>query len=163
MTVPEHCILGIDPGLSGAVAFYFPSRPTLIASDDVPVAGDEVDAATLAQRIRQIAPTVAVIENVHAMPKQGVVSMFRFGRAFGAVLGVVAALGIPAHLVAPGRWKRHFRLASDKEDSRALALRLWPTSEQFSRKRDHGRAEAALLARYGGEVLLPTPDQRGAA
>lgn len=150
----EPCILGIDPGLSGAVAFYFPSRSDLIAADDVPLAGKEIDAATLARRIAQMAPTMAVIEIVGAMPKQGVSSTFRFGQAYGTVRGVVAALGVPTHLVTPGLWKRHWRLGSDKEQARALALRLWPTSAHFSRKKDHGRAEAALIARYGAEVLL---------
>lgn len=150
----EHCIMGIDPGLSGAVAFYSPSAPDRIAVDDTPVAAGEVDAATLSARIRQMAPTVAVIELVGARPGQGVVSMFNFGRATGVVTGVVLACGVPLHRVASGRWKKHFRLDSDKENARALALRLWPTSGHFSRKKDHGRAEAALIARYGAEVIL---------
>lgn len=154
MTAAEHCIMGVDPGLSGAIAFYFQGHPALIAAEDVPVAGGEIDAATLAQRIRQMSPTCTVIELVGAMPKQGVSSTFRFGVAFGVIRGVVSALGIPTHLVAPTRWKKHFRLPADKEAARALALRLWPTSQHFSRKKDHGRAEAALLAKYGAEVIL---------
>lgn len=150
----EPCILGIDPGASGAVAFYFPSASDRIAVDDAPIAAGEVDAATLAARIRQMAPTMAVIELVGARPGQGVVSMFRFGQATGVVTGVVLACGVPLYRVAPGRWKKHFRLSSDKEEARALALRLWPSSAHFSRKKDHGRAEAALIARYGAEVLL---------
>lgn len=150
----EHCILGIDPGLSGAISFYFPSSPDRIGAEDVPVAGNEIDVGTLAARLRQMAPTIAVIEHVASMPKQGVSSTFKFGMAFGVVRGVVGALGIPVHLVAPTRWKRHFRLAADKEEARALALRLWPTSAHFSRRKDHGRAEAALLARFGAEVIL---------
>jgi hypothetical protein len=150
---PEPCILGIDPGFWGAVAFYFPARPNMIGVEDVPVAGGEIDAATLARRIAQMAPTFVVIEHVGAMPKQGVSSTFRFGVAFGIVRGVVSALGIPTHLVAPTRWKRYFRLTADKDTARALALRLWPASEHFSRKRDHNRAEAALLARFGAKTL----------
>ena len=147
------CILGVDPGLSGALAFYFPASPSHIVAEDIPVAGGAIDAATLAQRIAQMRPTMAVIELVGAMPKQGVSSTFKFGRAFGTVIGVVAALGIPTHFVAPTRWKRHFRLNANKDDARALALRLWPTAECFSRKKDHGRGEASLLARYGAETL----------
>lgn len=150
----ELCIIGIDPGLSGAVAFYFPTAPNQIVAEDVPTAGAEIDAATLAQRIGQMRPTLAVIELVGAMPKQGVSSTFKFGQAFGVVRGVVSALGIPIHLVAPTVWKRHFKLSKDKEEARALALRLWPQADCFSRKKDHGRAEAALLARYGAEILL---------
>jgi len=151
----ELCILGVDPGLSGAIAFYFPSRPGLISAEDIPVAGNEVDAASLAARCRQLAPSVAIVELVASMPKQGVASTFRFGQAFGTARGVIAALEIPTHLVAPTRWKRHFQLSADKEGARALALRLWPSrADIFGRKRDHGRAEAALLARYGAEVIL---------
>lgn len=154
----EACILGIDPGLSGAIAFYWPSEPNLVTAEDVPVVGSEIDAATLAQRIGQMCPTMAVIETVGAMPRQGVSSMFRFGMAAGVVRGIVSALGVPTHLVAPTVWKRHFRLSKDKEEARALALRLWPQAECFSRKKHHGRAEAALLARYGAEVLLRFPE-----
>jgi hypothetical protein len=153
MSGPEHCIIGIDPGISGAIAFYFPSRPDLIAVEDLPVAGGEIDAATLARRIAQMTPTFAAVEQVHAMPRQGVSSTFKFGCAYGAIRGVVSALGIATHLVTPGRWKKHFRLSADKEQARALALRLWPGSEHFSRKKDHGRAEASLLARFGAETL----------
>lgn len=147
-----HCILGIDPGLSGALSFYFPSEPALISAEDVPVVANEIDVATLAQRLAQIRPDVCFIERVSAMPKQGVASTFKFGMAFGMVRGVVAAAGIPMHLVTPQTWKRHFRLDSDKEKARALALRLWPSSTCFGRKKDHGRAEAALIARYGAEI-----------
>ncbi|KNY13096.1 hypothetical protein AKG11_30970 [Shinella sp. SUS2] len=150
----EPCILGIDPGASGALSFYFPSHPELIAVEDAPLVAGEIDAAQVARRIEQMAPTMAVIELVGSMPKQGVSSTFKFGVAYGAVRGVVAALGVPTHLVTPSVWKKHFRLDSDKEKVRALAIRYWPTSQHFERKKDHGRAEAALIARYGAEILL---------
>lgn len=148
------CILGVDPGLSGALAFYFPDGPHLIAAEDMPVAGGEVDVATLAARLRQMAPTVAIVEQVHTMPKQGIASSGKFMLAYGMVRGLVTGMGIPTHLVPPRRWKGHFHLDSNKDKSRALALRYWPTSTAFARKKDDGRAEAALLARYGAEVLL---------
>jgi len=85
---------------------------------------------------------------------QGVVSVFRFGAAYGAAIGVISALAIPLHLVSPARWKRHYGLDADKERSRARAIQFWPASRHFTRKKDHGRAEAALLARYGAEVVL---------
>jgi crossover junction endodeoxyribonuclease RuvC len=153
----SRCILGIDPGISGAVAFYFPAMPDKIAVDDMPTAAGDVDPATLAQRISQMRPDLAIIERVHSMPRQGVSSTFRFGSSFGCAIGVVAALGVPTHFVSPGRWKRHYAIGSDKEQARALALRLWPASIHFGRKRDHNRAEAALLARYGAEVLVGVP------
>jgi crossover junction endodeoxyribonuclease RuvC len=70
------------------------------------------------------------------------------------VRGVVAASGVPLHLVSPSKWKRLFGLDADKERSRALALRLWPArSDLFGPKKDHGRAEAALLARYAAATI----------
>jgi crossover junction endodeoxyribonuclease RuvC len=97
-----------------------------------------------------MAPDLAIVERVASMPGQGVSSTFKFGAAHGAVLGVLAALQIPTHLVSPTVWKRHFRLDRDKEKSRALALRVFAKlPEHFARKRDHGPAEAALLALYG--------------
>jgi hypothetical protein len=150
----DRCILGIDPGISGAIAFYFPGIPSRVCAEDVPVAGGEVSAAGLTDRIRKMRPDVAIIERVNAMPGQGVASTFKFGAAYGTVCGVLAALEIPCHRVSPAVWKKHFRLVADKEAARALALRLFPaTAEHFARKIDHGRAEAALIARYGSEVL----------
>jgi hypothetical protein len=148
------CILGIDPGRSGAIAFYFSDHPERVSVEDMPNVAGEVDAATLAKRIAAIAPDLAFVERVGAMPGQGVSSTFKFGRSYGIALGVIGAAAIPLHLVTPAKWKAHMRLSSDKEQARALALRLFPAcSEHFQRKKDHGRAEAALIARYGAEVL----------
>jgi hypothetical protein len=144
------CLCGIDPGLSGAIAFYFPVAPDRVAAEDMPVVAGEVDCATLARRIVQMGPAVAIVERVGAMPGQGVSSTFKFGASYGAVRGVLAALQIQTHVVSPAVWKRYFRLDSDKEKSRALALRTFSkTPQHFARKRDHNRAEAALLSLYG--------------
>jgi hypothetical protein len=154
MTAPSSdaanlCFCGIDPGLSGAIAFFFPVAADRVAAEDMPIAGGEVDCATLAARIAQMAPSLAVVERVASMPKQGVASTFKFGASYGAVLGVLAALKIQTHLVSPAVWKRYFKLDSDKDKSRAKALRTFPkTPQHFARKKDHGRAEAALLALY---------------
>jgi hypothetical protein len=148
------CIRSIDGGLTGAPAFYFPQQ-NAISAEDMPVAGGDVDPATLFARIGQMRPDLAILESAASRPGQGVASVFRYGAGFGAVKGVIAASGIPLHLVSPSRWKKHFLLDSDKEKSRASALRLWPTrSHLFGRKRDHGRAEAALLARYAAERIV---------
>jgi hypothetical protein len=149
MTKP--CILAVDPGLSGALAFYFPAQDA-ISAEDMPVAAGDVDASTLAARISQMKPNLAIVELVASRPGQGVASVFKFGCGFGMVRGVIAASGVPLHMVTPAKWKRHFALDSDKEKSRALALRFWPTrSDLFGLKKNHGRAEAALLARYAAE------------
>ena len=152
--IAPSCILGVDPGLGGAVAFYFPIQGA-ITVEDMPVAGGDIDAATLAARIAQMRPDVAILELVASRPGQGVASVFKFGCGFGMVRGVIAASGVPLHLVSATKWKRALGLDADKEKSRALALRLWPArSEFFSRKKDHGRAEAALLARYAADRLF---------
>jgi crossover junction endodeoxyribonuclease RuvC len=152
MTRP--CILAVDPGLSGALAFYFPAQDAITA-EDMPVVSGDVDAATLAARIAQMKPDLAIVELVASRPGQGVASVFKFGCGFGMVRGVIAASGVPLHLVSPSKWKRHFGLDADKEKARALALRFWPTrSELFARRKDHGRSEAALLARYAAERIV---------
>lgn len=148
-------VCGIDPGINGAIAFYVSTAPAMIAAEDLPVVDGMTDAASLARTIEAMRPDLAVIERVGAMPKQGVSSTFRFGQAYGIAIGVVAALGVPVLLVPPAKWKRHFGLSSDKEESRGRALQRWPArAELFKRKKDHGRAEAALLAAYGAEKGL---------
>ena len=104
-----------------------------------------------------MSPDLALIERVHAMPRQGLGSTFRFGQAYGSLLGILAALQIRVVTVSPITWKKHFKLPADKELSRRVALRTFAkTPEHFARKRDHNRAEAALMARYG-----ETLDQTG--
>jgi hypothetical protein len=148
----DLCIMGSDPGLGGANSFFYPKQ-NVIAVYDMPVVAGDVDAATLAALIAQMRPDMAFVELVASRPGQGVASMFKFGCGFGILRGVIAASGVPMHLVSPAKWKRSFGLDSDKEKSRALALRLWPTrSDLFGRKKDHGRAESALLARYGAGI-----------
>jgi len=148
------CILGVDPGVSGAIAFYWPEAQHRVIAEDAPTAFGLIDAVTLADRIRQLKPDLAIIESVGAMPGQGVSSTFKFGRAVGTVDGILSTLVIPRRFVTPTVWKRHWRLDKDKEKSRALAIQLFPScANHFARKKDHNRAEAALIARYGAEVL----------
>jgi hypothetical protein len=148
-------IMGIDPGISGAVAFYFPMVPSRISVDDVPVAGGEINGYELARLIKIHRPTLAVVEKVGAMPGNGGVSMFNFGRAYGDVRGVISALNVPMHFVTPQKWKKYFGLTADKEMSRLRAIRMFPAvADSFKLKKHDGRAEAALLALYGAEVLL---------
>jgi len=151
--IGAKCIMGVDPGSSGAVAFYFPDFPAKIGVYDFPLVDKEINGAALADIIRAHSPDIAVIENVHALPKQGVSSTFSFGVAFGIVRGVLSTLLVPQHYVSPAKWKRHYGLTAEKEKSRELAIQMWPAAEAFRRKKDHGRAEAALLARYGADAL----------
>lgn len=148
------CILGVDPGISGAVAFYWPHAPDRVVAEDFPTVAGRIDAITLTGRIRQLRPELAILEAVGAMPGQGVSSTFKFGVAYGTALGILASLCIPVRFVSPTVWKKHWRLDRDKEKSRALAIQLFPTcAGHFARKKDHNRAEAALIARYGAEVI----------
>jgi hypothetical protein len=135
MTDRGFTILAVDPGLTGALAWYAPFAPEIITVDDMPVVAGDVDPAALARRIRQMSPNAAVVERVGARPGQGVSSMFKFGCGYGMVQGVIASLGIPIHLVTPGKWKRHYALPADKEEARARAIKLWPTCDRFARKR----------------------------
>lgn len=148
------CILGIDPGVSGAIAFYFPSHPDRVSAEDVPTVNGNIAASLLFDRINQMRPDMAMVEMVSAMPGQGVSSTFKFGRAFGTVVALVQAAGVPLHFVTPGKWKKHFGLSSDKEQAREYALRMFPaTAEHFALKKHHGRAEAALLALYAAQTI----------
>lgn len=158
-------ILGIDPGAYGALALLDagstgPFNRSLLTLWDMPVIvgkvggrnKSQISESLLAGLIRDARPDVVWLEQVHAMPRQGVTSSFNFGVAYGMARGVCAALGVPVQLIAPPVWKRHFRLGSGKHDSRLLACRLFPGSAaQFARVRDDGRAEAALLALYGSQ------------
>lgn len=146
-------ILGIDPGMEGGAAIY--SEDTLVDVIDLPTAGDgsskRINAVALRAWILKYSPAHAFIEDVHSMPRQGISSSFRFGRAAGAIEAVVACCGIPYTIVTPQIWKKHYGLKGpDKEQSRALAVRLFPYgAAALARKKDHGRAEAALIASYG--------------
>lgn len=158
-------IIGIDPGAGGAIAFRF---GTMLWTHDMPAdvvrSGKSnkrrVSAGQLAAMIRNAMPygavtgdVVAYVEQVGAMPGQGVTSMFAFGRAAGIVEGVLAALEIPTTLIAPTVWKRAVRCPAGKDGARARAAQLFPArAADFARVKDDGRAEAALIAHYGATV-----------
>lgn len=152
--------VGIDPGLSGAIAFVPADWPAWV--EDMPVMAhsksgfvkNAVDCRAIARLLEPFAINGGArvfMERVNAFPGQGVGSMFSLGMSFWGVAGVVSALGIPLHLVNPADWKGHFRLNKDKELARALATRYYP-DVVLTRKKDHGRAEALLIARYGKEA-----------
>lgn len=151
--------LGIDPGLSGAFAFFNPLAEEPLVIWDMPlhtikVAGKEkrtLDLVGIANIVDNMADTteMAIIEQVNAMPKQGVTSSFSFGFAAGAAQMAVAANFIPFTTARPDVWKREMRITKDKEGARREASRLFPKNAGlFQRAKDDGRAEAALLAYY---------------
>jgi len=145
--------IGIDPGVSGAIAILAPDGVTFF---DMPVLEvkkkQTLDYAGLAGILRPFSGCGAfvAVELVGSMPGQGVSSTFAFGRSYGAVLATLATLEIPYELVTPPVWKRAFRLVGcEKDESRAAALRLFPQCASDLRlKKHHGRADALLMAEY---------------
>lgn len=169
--------VGIDPGKSGAIC-VLDHNSTILALDDTPVLTIkkgkkkrreyEVDAMVrllgyvVRHQIRFI-----VLEAVHAMPGQGVTSMFSMGEGLGLWKGILTALGLPFNLVAPQRWKKAMldHLPKEKFSSVLQARRLWPGhAEKFLKSKD-GRAEAALMAEYlrrEARLQHQVPEEAGA-
>lgn len=152
--------IGIDPGLSGAIGVL--RDGVYVAVLDMPtvakgsgVVKNEVDPAGLATLLRQHAPAeeaVAVaLERVNAMPGQGSSSIFSLGDSFGCARAVVAACRLELTYMTPVQWKKHFKLTSDKELGRALAVRMFPEAP-LNLKKHADRAEALLMARWLYEV-----------
>jgi Holliday junction resolvasome RuvABC endonuclease subunit len=151
--------IGIDPGLSGAVATITPEGGIGVYLYDTPTAetgkGTKRDylIANMANILDHMVDPFCVIEAVHSMPKQGVASSFSFGRGLGIWEGILSAYKIPYAKVAPQTWKKAMlgdMPRDNKDSSRIAATRLFPqVSAQLSRKKDDGRAEALLMAEYG--------------
>lgn len=157
-------VLGIDPGFGGALAWLDLGGGLKI--EDMPVltverngkAKREIDLAALVALIENHRPAFAVVEHVGAMPGQGVSSMFAFGKGFGAILGVLAALRVPVELVRPDAWKKAARVPAGKDGARLRASQLLPAhGGHWRRAKDDGRAEAAMLAWYGLAFLANRP------
>lgn len=161
--VDDVNVVGIDPGISGAYAIHKSNTDVVIW--DLPTikkgkTGNkrEIDFRNLYLTLNTLSlyssKTIVFLERVSAMPRQGVTSMFSMGHTFGGIKALVAALGFELRLVTPQTWKKHFKLSRDKEESRALAIQLYPSlADQLKRKKDSDRAEALLIMRYGMETL----------
>ncbi|MBB6254110.1 hypothetical protein [Nitrospirillum iridis] len=149
-----HVVIGIDPGLSGAIAVLSPDGALVV--HDMPthrLTRTELDLPALAHifdGLAKEAAPVAFLERVGAMPGQGVSSMFKFGTCFGALQGLLAAHFIPVTLVTPQSWKRAMGCPAGKDAARARASQLLPRQAGlWPLKKHDGRAEAALIALYG--------------
>lgn len=153
---PMARTVGIDPGAKGAIALIEGDSAAGFALTirDMPAVkvGKKgklrVDPAALASMLREFNPAHVWVEDVHAMPGNGAVSMFSFGMAFGFAYGVPLALGFPITLIGPAQWKSAMRCGVDNARDRASQLLpkhagMWPL------KGHDGRAEAALIALYG--------------
>ena len=157
-------IFGIDPGLAGAIAILDGKK--IVDITDLPTMSDgkknkkQLNSAHLSQyiskNIQDINKTVVVVEQVNAMPGQGVTSMFNFGQTFGAIKGISATLKLPIFFVRPAKWKKHFELInSSKDASRTKAIEMYPSiSNQLSKKKDVNKSDAILIARFYSETRL---------
>ena len=138
-------IIGVDPGLSGAIAVLENNK--VLSLFDMPVMPEgkknkrQLNSAQLVKllkdNISKNEEISVVIEQVNAMPGQGVTSMFNFGQTFGAIKGICAALGLPVFFVRPSKWKKHFELInSSKDSSRTKAIEMYPVlSNQLAKKK----------------------------
>ena len=153
-------IIGIDPGISGAICFF----ESDIIKDviEMPVMADgkknkrQINGPQIVNEIQKRIENIpkknifVVVENVSAMPGQGVTSMFNFGQSFGVIKGICSALKLPIYFVRPVKWKKYFNLIkTDKEASRSKAIQIFPyISSKLSKKKDNNKADAILIASF---------------
>ena len=153
-------IIGIDPGISGAICFF--KNGKIIDVIEMPSMAEgkknkkQVNGNQLYNEIKlRISETdkhevCVVVEHVTAMPGQGVTSMFNFGQSFGVIKGLCSAMQLPIHFIRPTKWKKYFNLInSSKDASRSRAIEIFPNiSEKLKRKKDTNKADAILISSY---------------
>jgi len=153
-------IIGIDLGISGSICFFEDGK--VIDIVEMPNMADgkknkrQVNGAQIYNEIYSRTKNLnkenikVVIEQVSAMPGQGVTSMFNFGQSFGVLKGICSAMQLSMYFVRPAKWKRYFNLInSEKDASRTKAIEIFPyTSSQLSKKKDANKADAILLASF---------------
>ena len=153
-------IIGIDPGISGSICFFEDGKildvlemPTMI---DGKKRKKQVNGAQIYNEISTKIKGIekqnlrVIIEQVSAMPGQGVTSMFNFGQSFGILKGICSAMQLPMYFVRPAKWKKYFGLIkSEKDASRTKAIEMFPYfSSQLSKKKDSNKADAILIASF---------------
>ena len=153
-------IIGIDPGITGSICFFEDGK--IIDVVEMPNMAEgkknkrQVNGAQIyheiSKRIKNLEKKdiKVIIEQVVAMPGQGVTSMFNFGQSFGVLKGICAAMQIPMYFVRPAKWKKYFNLInSEKDASRTKAIEIFPHfSTQLSRKKDSNKADAILISSF---------------
>ena len=152
-------IIGIDPGISGSICFFEDGK--IIELIEMPVMTEgkknkkQVNGAQIynefLKRINEKDDQIrVVIEQVSAMPGQGVTSMFNFGQSFGILKGICSAMQLPMFFVRPAKWKKYFNLINSQKDaSRTRAIEIFPYfSTQLSKKKDSNKADAILIASF---------------
>ena len=153
-------VIGIDPGISGSICFFEDGKildviemPTMTEGkkNKRQVNGSQI-YNEISKRILKIKKQEirVIIEQVSAMPGQGVTSMFNFGQSFGILKGICSAMQIPMYFVRPAKWKKYFNLInSEKDASRTKAIEIFPYFSQYlSRKKDSNKADAILISSF---------------
>ena len=153
-------IISIDPGINGAICFFEDGEVKDVIEMPTMAEGKKNKRQVngrqmfneLTSRIKgyNTKNINVVVEQVSAMPGQGVTSMFNFGQSFGVIKGICAAMQLPIFFVRPAKWKKHFELInSSKDASRTKVIEMYPSiSSRLSRKKDVNKADAILIARY---------------
>ena len=159
-------IIGIDPGISGSICFLEEGRildvidmPTMIEGkkNKKQVNGSQIYNEFLKMINKANNQNVrVVVEQVSAMPGQGVTSMFNFGQSFGILKGICSAMQLPIYFVRPAKWKKYFNLINTEKDaSRTRAIEIFPYfSSNLSKKKDANKADAILIASYFEETFF---------
>ena len=155
-------IIGIDPGVNGAISVLDKRKVKNVFEIPTMIEGKknkrQINGAQLSKIIQsQIVDNkdiFIVVEQVNAMPGQGVTSMFNFGQSFGVIKGICAALNLPIYFVRPNAWKKYFNLLkTNKDASRTKATEIYPEiSNMISKKKDSNKADAILIARYFNDM-----------
>ena len=153
-------VIGIDPSISGSICFLNDGKiidvlemPTMTEGkkNKKQVNGSQV-YNEISKRLKKIErkDIRVIIEQVSAMPGQGVTSMFNFGQSFGILKGMCSAMQLPMYFVRPAKWKKYFNLINSQKDaSRTRAIEIFPYfSSQLSRKKDSNKADAILIANF---------------
>ena len=157
-------IIGIDPGISGSICFFEDGK--ILDVIEMPTMNEgkknkrQVNGAQIYNEITdrinksQKQDVRVVVEQVSAMPGQGVTSMFNFGQSFGIIKGICSAMQLPLYFVRPTKWKKYFNLIkSEKDASRTRAIEIFPYfSSQLSKKKDSNKADAILIASFYHET-----------
>ena len=157
-------VIGIDPGISGSICFIEDGK--ILDAIEMPTMADgkknkrQVNSSQIfneiSKRIQKDSnqDIRVVIEQVSAMPGQGVTSMFNFGQSFGTLKGICSAMQLPMYFVRPAKWKKYFGLInSEKDASRTKAIEMFPYfSSKLSKKKDSNKADAILIASFYHET-----------
>ena len=153
-------IIGIDPGISGAICFFQDGQVSEILEMPVMAEGKKNKRQIngpqiyneISKRINKVPKKdiIVVIEQVSAMPGQGVTSMFNFGQSFGILKGICSSMQLPMYFVRPAKWKKYFNLLNSQKDaSRTKAIEIFPYfSHQLSKKKDSNKADAILISSF---------------